>query len=113
MPFADRAVVGVNVHAPRSHGAVPFCVLAPVMATETDAGSPAAVPHAPPTVVTVELVTNGNERAVPFTVVRVTTGAVVSTVIDLAPLLAELAAASVCVAVIEYAPFTASELTNV
>ena len=43
----------------------------------------------------------GNERTVPLTVVSVTTGAVVSTVITFVPLFAELAAVSVCVAVIE------------
>ena len=56
MPFTDSAVVGVNVHTPAAHGAVPLCVLAPVIDTETVAGSPAAVPHAPPTVVTVAFV---------------------------------------------------------
>ena len=70
-------------------------------AIATVAASPAAVPHAPPTVVAVTLVENGNVRAVPFTVVSVTTGAVASTEIALAPLLPLLAAASVWVAVIE------------
>ena len=49
----------------------------------------------------------------PLTVVSVTTGAVVSTVIALAPLFAVLAAVSVWVAVIEYAPLTARLLTKV
>ena len=103
----------MNDHTPALHAAVPFCVLVPVIATATVAASPEETPHAPPIVVTVELVTNGNERAVPLTVVSVTTGAVVSTVIALAPLFAVLAAVSVWVAVTEYAPLTASELTNV
>ena len=49
----------------------------------------------------------------PLTVVSVTTGAVVSTVIALTPLFAAFAAVSVWVAVIEYAPLTASELMKV
>ena len=81
--------------------AVPLWVLAPVIATETVAASPAALPHAPPTVVTVVFVVYGNERAVPLTVVSVTTGAVVSTVIVFAPLLALLPATSVWVVVSE------------
>ena len=89
------------VHTPTLHGAVPFCVAVPVIATVTVTGSPAAVPHAPPTVVTLVFVVYGNGRRVPFTVVRVTTGAVVSTVIVLAPLVAVFAAASVWVAVSE------------
>ena len=78
---------------------MPFCVLAPVIATDTVALSPAAVPQAPPTVVTVALVEYGKVRTVPLTVVSVTTGAVVSTVIVWAPLVPVLPAASVCVAV--------------
>ena len=69
--------------------------------TATVAGSPDAVPHAPPTVVTAVLVVKGKLRTVPLTVVSVTTGAVVSTVTALAPLVALFAAASVWVAVIE------------
>ena len=99
MPLAERAVVGVNVHAPELHAAVPDCVLAPVIDTLTVALSPAATPHAPPNAVTLEFVVYGNERAVPFTVVSVTTGAVVSTVIAFAPLDPLLAAASVWIAV--------------
>ena len=101
VPLADNAVVGVNDHDPAEHGAVPLCALAPVIATDTDALSPDATPHAPPTDVTVLFVVNGNDRAVPFTVVSVTTGAVVSTVTDFAPLEPEFAAASDCDAVIE------------
>ena len=74
VPVADRAVANVNVQAPAVQVAVPFCVLAPVTATETVALSPAAVPQAPPTEVTVTLVVNGNVRAVPLTDVSVTTG---------------------------------------
>ena len=59
------------------------------------------MPQAPPTVVTTALVRNGNVRAVPLTVVSVTTGAVLSTVIALAPLVPTLLAVSVCVAVTE------------
>ena len=44
-------------------------------------------------------VVNGNVRTVPLTVVRVTTGAVRSTVMALAPLVPVLPAASVWVAV--------------
>ena len=88
----------MNVHAPAVHGAVPFCVLAPVTPTATVAVSPGAVPHAPPTEVTAAFVTKGNVRAVPFTVVKVTTGDVASMVSDLAPELPVLPAASVCVA---------------
>ena len=50
--------------------AVPFCVLAPVIATETVVLTPAAVVQVPPTVVTVAFVVNGKVRAVPLTVVR-------------------------------------------
>ena len=57
------------------------------------------MPHAPPTVVTVAFVVNGNVRAVPFTLVSVTIGAAVSIVIVLAPLVPTLAAVSVWVAV--------------
>ena len=113
MPLAARVGDVVYVHTPALHVAVPFWVPAPVIATDTVAGSPAAVPHEPPTVVTVVLVVYGKVRAVPLTVVRVTTGAVVSTVIVFAPLVALLVAASVCVAVTEYAPLTARLLTNV
>ena len=113
VPLADKVGDVVYVHTPAEHGAVPFCVAVPVIATVTVAGSPAAVPHAPLTVVTVVFVVYGNERTVPLTVVSVTTGAVRSTVIVCAPLVALFVAASVWVAVIEYAPFTARLLTNV
>jgi len=84
-----------------------------VIATLTVALSPAAEPHAPPNAVTLEFVVYGNVRAVPFTVVSVTTGAVVSTVIALAPLDPLFPAASDWLAVTLYAPFTENELTNV
>ena len=48
----------------------------------------------------------------PSTVVSVTTGAVESTVTVFAPLVPTFAAVSDCVAVIEYAPLTDSELTK-
>ena len=63
--------------------------------------TPAAVVHAPPTVVTVALVVYGNVRAVPLTVVSVTIGAAVWIVIDFAPVVPVLPAVSVCVAVTE------------
>ena len=83
------------------------------MATLTVAGSPAALPQAPPIVVTLVFVVYGNERTVPLTVVSVTTGAVVSTVIVFVPLVPVFPPASPWVAVREYAPLTASELTKV
>ena len=98
-PSAESAVVGVNVHAPVAHAAVPFCVLAPRIATDTVGFTPAAVVHAPPRVVTVALVVKGNVRAVPLTVVIVTAGAAVLMVIDCAPLVPVFVAVSVCVAV--------------
>ena len=49
-------MVKVKVQAPAVQAAVPFWVLAPVTATDTVALSPAAVPQAPPTEVTVTLV---------------------------------------------------------
>src|SRR5262245_59575322 len=76
-PFAENAVVGVYVHAFAAQGAVPFCVLAPVIATDTVALTPDAVVQVPPSVVTVALVVYGNVRATPFTVASVTVGAVV------------------------------------
>ena len=69
--------------------------------TETVAASPVAPPHAPPTVVTAEFVSSGKVRAVPLTLVSVTTGAVLSTVIALAPLVPTLLALSLWVAVTE------------
>ena len=74
---------------------------APVIATETVAASPDAVPHAPPSVVTACSSCTGTTRAVPFTVVSVTTGAVVSTVIVFAPLSPVFPAVSAWVAVTE------------
>ena len=98
-PLAESAVVGVKVHAPVVHVVVPFCVLAPVIATDTVGFTPAAVVHTPPRVVTVALVTYGNVRAVPFTDVTVTVGAAVWIVIVFAPLVPVFAAVSVWVAV--------------
>ena len=98
-PSADSAVVGVKVHAPAAHAAVPFCVLAPRIATDTVGFTPAAVVHAPPSVVTVVFVLKGNVRTPPLTVVNVTVGAAVLIVIDCAPLVPVFAAVSVCVAV--------------
>jgi hypothetical protein len=64
--------------------------------------------------VTVALVVYGNVRAVPFTVVSVTVGADVWTVMALAPDVPVLPAVLFCVAVIEYAPpLVASGLLNV
>ena len=71
-------MVKVKVQAPAVQAAVPFCVLAPVTATDTVGLSPATVPQAPPTDVAVRLVENGKVRAVPLTDVSVTTGGVVS-----------------------------------
>ena len=99
-PSAASAVVGVNDHALAEHAAEPFWVLAPVIATDTVGFTPAAVVHAPPNVDTVAFVTNGKVRAVPFTVVKVTVGAAVFSVIDCAPLEPVLPAVSDCVAVI-------------
>ena len=80
--------------------AVPFSELGPLDAIATVAASPAVTPQAPPTVVAVTLIDSGKVRAVPLTVVSVTTGRVRSTLITLAPLVPVLAAVSVCVAVI-------------
>src|SRR4051794_31307572 len=98
-PSAESAVAGVNVQAPVVQAAVPFCVLAPRIATDTVGLTPAAVVHAPPTVATVAFVVYGNVRTVPLTVVSVTAGAAVLMVIACAPLLPTLLAVSVCVAV--------------
>ena len=59
------------------------------------------MPHAPPTLVATALVRKGNVRAVPLTVVSVTTGAVLSTLIACAPDVPTLLAVSVWVAVTE------------
>ena len=103
-PAADNAVTGVNDHAPALHAAVPLWVLAPAIATDTDAPSPDATPHAPPTDVTVAFVDNGNDRATPLTFVTVTIGAGALIVTDLDPLEPAFPAASDCVAVAAYAP---------
>src|SRR3954454_9623204 len=108
MPSNESAAVGVNVHAPVAHAAVPFRVLAPAIAIDTVGLTPAAVVHAPPSVVAVAFVMNGNVRAVPFTVATVTTGAAVLMVIDCPPLVPVLVAVSVCVAVMLYVPFAES-----
>ena len=79
--------------------ALPFCVLAPVMDTETVVLTPAAMVHVPPSVVTVVFVVYGKVRAVPFTVATVTVGAEVWIVIALAPLVPVFVAVSVWVAV--------------
>ena len=81
--------------------AAPFSLPAPVTVTDTVAASPVVMPQAPPTVVATALVRNGKVRAVPLTVVSVTTGAVLSTVIAWAPLVPTLLALSDCVAVTE------------
>jgi hypothetical protein len=75
---------------------------------DTEAFTPAAVVHAPPIVLTVAFVMNGNVRAVPLTVVSVTVGAAVLMVIDCAPDVPVFAAVSDCVAVIEYVPLADS-----
>src|SRR3954447_7900970 len=115
MPSNESAAVGVNVHAPVAHAAVPFCVLAPAIAIDTVGLTPAAVVHAPPSVVTVAFVMNGNVRAVPLMVPTVTTGAAVLTVIDCAPVAPVFVAVSLCVAVTAYVPFaeTAGEVVYV
>ena len=86
---------------PAAQVAVPFWVLAPVIATETEALSPIAAPQVPPSVVTVALLMYGKVRAVPLTVASVTTGMVLSTVIDCAPDVPTLLAVSLWVAVTE------------
>src|SRR5262245_54229929 len=100
-PSAERAVVGVNVHVPAVQLAVPFCVLAPEMETETVAASPIAAPHVPPKAVTVTLLRYGKVRAVPFTVVSAISGSVLSTVMLCAPLVPVLPAVSDWVTVAE------------
>src|SRR3954452_8250890 len=113
MPSAENGVVGAKAQAPVVQAAVPFCVLAPVIATDTVGFTPAAVVHAPPRVVTVVLVVYGNVRAVPLTVVSVTVGAAVLIVMDCEPLVPVLVAVSLCVAVTLYVPFAASALEKV
>ena len=99
MPEADNVGEVVYVHAPPVQVAVPFWVAAPVIATLIVAMSPDATPQAPPTVVTETFVEYGNVRTVPLTDVRVTTGAVRSTVTVFVPLVPVFAAASDWVAV--------------
>ena len=72
-----NAVVGVKVHALAEHATVPLCVLAPVIEIDTVVLTPAAVVHAPPTLVTVVFVLSGKVRVAPLTRVIVTTGALV------------------------------------
>ena len=93
--------MGVKVHALVVQVAVPFWVLAPAIAIDTVALTPAAVVQVPPTVVTVALVMKGKVRAVPLIVVTATTGAAVLMVIDCAPLVPVFVAVSVWVVVIE------------
>jgi hypothetical protein len=77
-PVADTAVSRVRVHTPDAQVAVDGEVANPLSSGVTEAESPAAVPHAPPIVETEALVLYGNDRTAPFTLVTVTTGAVVS-----------------------------------
>jgi hypothetical protein len=101
VPSAENAVAGVYDHALVVQFAVPLCELAPVIVTETVVFTPPAVVHAPPSVVTVWFVVNGNVRAVPLTVVSVTVGAAVWMVIDFAPDVPVFPAASFWFAVTE------------
>src|SRR5262245_38998351 len=66
---------------------------------DTVALSPVAVPHVPPTVVMLAFVEYGNVRALPFTFVSVTVGAVVSTVNDNGPCVVLLPTLAPCVTV--------------
>src|SRR5262249_8018011 len=109
VPVAESELVGVNVHAPATHGAVPFCVLAPGMVTETVAASRIAAPQAPPKFVTTRFVEYGNVRGTPLTFTSVTTGAVLSTMRVWAPDVPVLPDVSDCVTVIENVPSLASE----
>ena len=79
-------MVGVKVHALALQAAVPFCVLAPVIATDTVGLHAGRGRARAADVVTVRSVMSGNVRAVPLTVVSVTVGAAVLIVIDCAPL---------------------------
>ena len=100
-PSTESAVVGVKVQTPAAQVAVPLCVDAPVIETDTVALSPIAVPHVPPKVVTVALLRYGNVRTRPLTVVSVTTGSVLSTVMLCGLLVPVLPAVSLWVAVTE------------
>ena len=71
------------------------------------------MPQAPPTEVAAMFVDKGKVRAVPFTDVSVTTGAVVSMMTDCAPLVPTLAKLSVWVAVTLYVPAADSAGANV
>src|SRR4051794_19918087 len=110
MPSAENGVVGAKAHAPVVHAAVPFCVLAPVIATDTVGFTPAAVVHAPPRVVTVVLVVYGNVRAVPLTVVSVTVGAAGLMVVGWGPRVPGLVAGSVWEGGMLYVAFAAGAL---
>ena len=112
-PSVENAVVGVKVHALAVQVVVPFCVLAPVIATDTVGFTPAAVVHAPPTLRHRHVRRVREGAGVPLTDVSVTTGAVVWIVITLAPLVPVLAAVSVCVVVTLYVPLVDSDGENV
>ena len=77
------------------------------------AASPAATPQVPPTEVAAALVRYGNVRAVPLRDVRVTTGTVLSIVIDCGPLVPTLLALSDWVAVTVYTPSVAKAVVGV
>ena len=69
--------------------------------------------HVPPSVVTVAFVMNGKVRAVPLTVVSVTVGAAVLTMMFCAPVVPVFVAVSVCVTVIVYVPLAESAVAGV
>ena len=94
-------LTNVYVHAPAVQFAAPFSLPAPVTAIDTVAASPDVTPQAPPTLVATTLVRKGKVRAVALTVVSVTTGAVLSTVMASVPEVPTLLALSVWVAVTE------------
>jgi hypothetical protein len=74
----------------------------------TVAFTPAALLHAPPSVLTVAFVMKGKVRAVPLTVVNVTVGAAVFTTTFCAPVVPVFPAVSVCVTVTVYVPLVDS-----
>ena len=78
LPSADTGVLRVSSQDPPEQVAVAGVVPAPSMSGVTVSRSPSAVPHAPPIEVTAALVRYGKTRVAPFTLVTVTTGAVVS-----------------------------------
>src|SRR5262249_6583096 len=86
---------------------------APVPDTDTILLSPERTPHAPPTDVTIAFVRYGNVRAVPFTVVMLTTGAVLSTMMFCGFVVPVLPAVSDCVAVTVYVPFAENAVVGV